>query len=280
MNVTTTVTEAALRAAKPLAGGEVLQARFGPVMWLAFNRPKALNAMTHAMEDALTAVFRAVNHDAGVRALVLTGLPGVKPAFMAGADMGDLDAVTTPEEAVASERSAEEVTAALEAVRAPTLAAMTGPCVGMGALVAASCDVRVAASSLRFGFPIARTVGNGLSALNYARLTALVGPARTKEMVFSARLLDAATLESAGALRETVPDDADLLPRAEEIAADLATLAPLTLWNTKETLRRMRDAAIAGVEDQDLLMACYGSKDYHTAIRAFATRTRPVFTGR
>ncbi|MBE2278114.1 MAG: enoyl-CoA hydratase/isomerase family protein [Rhodobacteraceae bacterium] len=274
------MTEAMLAAGEPLAGGEILRLRTGAVEWLAFNRPGALNAMTHAMEAAMTAAFRRLNADPDLRALVLTGLSGAKPSFMAGGDMGDLGAVATPEDVLATERQAEEVTTALEAIGVPTVAAMAGPCIGMGALIAAACDVRIAAPSLRFGFPIARTVGNCLSALNFARLTGLIGPARTKEMVFSTRLLSAGALMEAGALREVTADDAALLPRARAIAEEMAALAPLTLKGTKEILRRMRDAAIRGVQDEDVLMACYGSEDYHTAIAAFTTRQRPVFKGR
>ncbi|VDC28032.1 enoyl-CoA hydratase [Pseudogemmobacter humi] len=273
------MTEAMLAAGEKLAGGEILRLRTGRVEWLAFNRPAALNAMTHAMETAMIAVFRELETDRDLRGLVLTGMPGARPSFMAGGDMADLGAVATPRDVLATEASAEEVTTRLEALRVPTIAAMAGPCIGMGALIAAACDVRIATPSLRFGFPIARTVGNCLSARNFARLTALIGPARTKEMVFSARLLPAGALAEAGALREVTDDEASLLPRARMIAEEMAALAPLTLWGTKEILRRMRDTAIAAVEDEDVLMACYGSEDYHTAITAFTTRQKPVFKG-
>lgn len=274
------VNERMLKAGNKLAGGEILRLRNGRIEWLAFNRPESLNAMTSAMEAAMVDVFQELENDTSVRALVLTGITGKKPSFMAGADMGDLGAVTSPEAALAAETQAEAVTTALESLRVPSVAAMSGPCVGMGALIAASCDVRVAAPSLRFGFPIARTVGNCLSALNFARLTAMVGPARTKEMVFSAQLLSAESLLSAGALREVSTDEATFLPRVHDIAEELAALAPLTLSGTKRLLNRMRDATISSVKDEDVLMNCYMSRDYQAAIEAFTTRQKPEFEGR
>lgn len=274
------VTEARLASGTPLANGEMFRQRIGAVEWLAFNRPKSLNAMTHTMEAAMTQVFREVNDDPDVRALVLTGLSGDKPAFMAGADMGDLEDVGSLEDALRTEALAEEMTALLEAVRVPTMGVLNGFCVGMGGLIAAACDVRLASANLRFGFPIARTVGNCLSSKNFARLSSLIGPARTKELVFSARLLTADEMMAAGALREIVPPDGDLLTRAQDIATAMAQLAPLTLWGTKETLRRMRDETPEAAAKNDLLMACYASEDYQTAINAFTNREKPVFKGR
>lgn len=259
---------------------EILRDRRDDVMWITFNRPHALNAMTHGMEAELIRIFREINDDPEVRVLVLTGMPGRKPAFMAGADMGYLDDVGTPEDAMQTERVSEDLMMALEQVRKPTVAAISGACVGMGTLIASACDVRVVSRSLRFGFPIAQTVGNCLSAVNFARLVAMVGVARTKEMIFSARLFDAQELNAAGAVREVVEDEDAFNDRVQQIASELAQLAPLTLWGTKETLRRMRDAALEGAEKDDLLMACYQSVDYHTAISSFVSKTKPVFKGR
>ncbi len=259
---------------------ELILHRRGAVQWAVFNRPAAYNAMTHAMEAGLTRLCRALNDEPEVRALVLIGAAGSKPAFMAGADMGDLADVGSVEGAIEMERLSEDMLTALENVRVPTIAAIAGPCVGVGALIASACDVRLASPSIRFGFPIARTVGNSLSAKNFARLVALLGPARTKEMVFSTRLLEAGQLASLGVLREVAPAEGLLEARAQAVAEELAALAPLTLWSTKETLRRLRDAGLDGADDDDLLMACYLSEDYRGAIAAFVEKRKPVFQGR
>lgn len=258
---------------------EILTERRGAVQWVIFNRPQARNAMTPWMEDRLIAICRAVDEDPEVKALVLTGAPGDKPAFMAGADLSCLQGVGSPEDFAVLEKRAEAAAMALEAVRVPTLAAMAGPCVGEGALLAACCDVRLAAPSVRFGFPIARTVGNCLSVKNLARLSAVMGSARTKEMIFSARLLTAAELASAGALRAVTASEEELSARGQSLAEELAALAPLTLWATREAFRRLRDHGLPPDADGDLLRRCYLSADYQEGIAAFLAKRPPVWTG-
>lgn len=258
---------------------EILTERRGAVQWVIFNRPRARNAITPWMEDRLIEICREVDADPDIKALVLTGAAGDKPAFMAGADLSCLQSVKTPEDYTILEDRAEAAAMALEAVRVPTVAALAGACVGEGALLAACCDVRVATPSVRFGFPIARTVGNCLSIKNLARLSAILGTARTKEMIFSARLLTADELSGAGALRGVVAED-ELAGRTQELAEELAGLAPLTLWTTREALRRWRDHGLPADGDADLLRRCYLSADYQEGIAAFLEKRRPVWTGR
>ena len=258
---------------------EILTERRGAVQWVIFNRPKARNAITPWMEDRLLEICREVNADTGVKALVLTGARGDKPAFMAGADLACLQSVKTPEDYTILEDRAEEAAMALEGVRVPTIAAMAGACVGEGALLAACCDVRIASPSIRFGFPIARTVGNCLSIKNLARLAGILGTPRTKEMIFNARLLTAEELAGTGALRTVVPEE-ELADRAQAIAEELATLAPLTLWTTREALHRLRDHGLPPDGDDDLLRRCYLSAVYQEGIAAFLEKRSPVWTGR
>lgn len=257
---------------------EIVRLRRGSVEWVIFNRPHALNAMSPAMEETLTEIFQALARDSSVKALVLTGATGARPSFMAGADFGALEDAKTTAEFLELEGHSETLIQSLEALTFPTVAAIAGPCVGGGALIAAACDVRLISRSARFGFPIARTVGNCLSALNYQRLVDLFGTAMTKEMVFSARLLDAPALMASGAFRELVDDDA-LEAAAVRVAEHLVQLAPLTLWATKTTLRRLRDAQVASVEDEDVLLRCYHSADFHEGVAAFQQKRPPSWKG-
>lgn len=261
-------------------GVEIVRRRRGAVEWIIFNRPGARNAITHRMEASLTTIFRELNADADVRAVVLTGAAGTKPAFMAGADMGDLQNAASLESAMRMEETSEQMLISLEEVRAPVIAAMAGACVGQGALIASACDVRLGCSSLRFGFPIARTVGNCLSLKNYARLACIVGLARTKELVFDPTLISGEQALSAGIVKECLSSEIELLERAQLLAEGLSALAPLTVWATKESLRRLRDATLPPDPPQDLLMQCYLSNDYLEGTAAFLGKRAPVFTGR
>jgi enoyl-CoA hydratase/carnithine racemase len=257
---------------------EIVRQRRGNVEWVIFNRPQALNAMSPAMEEQLTHLFLALAKDLSVKALVLTGATGKRPSFMAGADFGALEDANTTAEFLDLEGHSEDLIKALEALTFPTLAAIAGPCVGGGALIAAACDVRIISVSARYGFPIARTVGNCLSALNYQRLIDLFGPAVTKDMVFSSRLLDATALMASGAFREVVQEE-QLESTAQRVAEQLADLAPLTLWATKTLMRRLRDAQVANVDDEDVLLRCYHSADFREGVAAFQQKRNPSWQG-
>ena len=126
-----------------------------------------------------------------VKALVVTGA-GDK-AFAAGTDIAQFKSFEGGEDGIAYERKMDRILDAIERCTVPTIAAIAGFCTGGGAAIAAVCDLRLAAASAQFGFPIARTLGNCLSMSNYARLAALIGPQRVKEMIFLAKLMDAPT---------------------------------------------------------------------------------------
>src|SRR2546423_9059041 len=170
--------------------------------------------------------------------MVLTGAGG--RAFVAGTDISQFRAFNTEQHALDYEARGNRVMRTLETVRVPTIAAIAGPCTGAGAGMAACCDLRIASPSARYGFPIARTLGNCLSMQNYARLFALLGPAKVKDIIFTARLMDAREMLACGLLMEVTPDEESLLPRAQELAEQVAAHAPLTIQAPKEALRRRR----------------------------------------
>ena len=258
--------------------GQLLVERKGPVLWVTFNRPEARNAMTWEMYDRLVEACEQVNSDPAVKAMVLTGAGG--KAFVAGTDIAQFRDFHTEEDALHYEARGNHVMHTLETVRVPTIAAIAGPCTGGGAGMAASCDLRIGSPSARYGFPIARTLGNCLSMNNYARLFALLGPAKVKDIIFTARLMDAKEMLECGLLNELVADEESLLPRAQELAEQLASHAPLTIQATKEALRRIRDRLVPEGADRDLILMCYMSRDFHEGVEAFLEKRRPHWTGR
>jgi enoyl-CoA hydratase/carnithine racemase len=114
--------------------------------------------------------------------------------------------IKTADDALAYESKIDRILGALEASPNPIIAAIAGACTGGGAAIAACCDLRIATADMRFGFPIARTLGHCLSMGNYARLNALFGPARTKELIFNARLMGAEEARSSGFISEILTD--------------------------------------------------------------------------
>lgn len=245
--------------------------------YITFNRPQARNALTFAMYERLAEICNLANDDRSIKALLLTGA-GDK-AFAAGTDISQFRAFDKPQDALDYEARIDRVLGALERCRVPTIAAIKGACTGGGAGIAVCCDLRIAAGNARFGFPVARTLGNCLSSGNYARLAALIGPARVKDMIFRARLVEAPEALAIGLVGEVVEDPAALLPRAEEVARLVAGHAPLTLQATKEALLRLRPTLPAGSGD-DLILMCYMSEDFREGMEAFLGKRAPVWKGR
>lgn len=255
----------------------ILTERQGGVLNIVINRPQKRNALTLEMYEGLAQIFSELEAGGAVRAVVIRGAGG--QAFAAGTDISVFRSFSTPEQGLAYEHRMDEILTIIERCPLPTIAALAGACTGGGAAIAAVCDLRIATRDLRFGFPIARTLGNCLSAVNLARLSALMGPARVKDMIFTARLVGGEEALAAGLVSELVDDAERLEARAREIAETIAGHAPLTLAITKELMRR--NAAAQGVgDDRDLVAKCYTSEDFREGLTAFLAKRPPAWAGR
>ena len=237
--------------------------RRGPAAWVTFERPAAHNAMTFEMYEALFEACERADADDDVRAMVLRGAGG--RAFVAGTDIRQFLEFTSGEDGLAYEARIERVVGRLETVGKPTIALVDGFAMGSGLVLSAACDLRICTPAARFGLPIARTVGNCLSMENYARLAAVVGEARLKDIVFTARAVEASEALAIGLATEVV-EDAE--PRVEELCALLAGHAAVTMRVTKEALRRLRLLA----DGDDLVREAYASEEFRRRVKAFLER--------
>ncbi len=245
--------------------------------WITFNRPQARNAFTFAMYEGVAEICRDAGKGEAVSAIVMCGA-GDK-AFAAGTDIGQFKGFSTAEDAFSYEENGNRMMADIERCPVPTIAAIHGACTGGGAAVAASCDIRLTAADLKFGFPIARTLGNCLSNENLRRLSWLVGPARVSEMLLTARLVGAEEAKAIGLVSEVLSDRDAVIARAAELSETLKGHAPITMRVTKEALRRLRTSG-AVPEDRDLIEAAYTSADFREGMSAFLEKRRPTWQNR
>jgi len=254
---------------------EILYSVCDGIGTITLNRPQARNALTFGMYERIAALCAdPAGH--GARVLVLTGA-GDK-AFAAGTDISQFRAFATPRDALDYEERIERIVETISRAPVPTIAAIAGAVTGGGAAIACACDLRIAAASARFGFPIARTLGNCLSMKNYARLAGLIGAARVKDLIFTARLMEAEEGHRIGLYSEILPDHAALMARADALARTIAGHAPLTLQVTKQALARIADVAVG--RDDDLILTCYMSEDFQEGREAFLAKRPPVWKGR
>ena len=261
-----------------MSDDEILYAVENGVGTITLNRPQARNALTFAMYERIAEICRKPADHGDPRVIIMTGA-GEK-AFGAGTDISQFRAFESAEDALAYEERIETVIGTIERCAVPTLAAISGAVTGGGAAIALACDLRIASVTARFGFPIARTLGNCLSMENYARLYAMLGPARVKDIVFTARLVEAEEGQRFGLYSELLPDHAALMRRAGGLAQIIAGHAPLTMRATKEAMRRLTAAAADGLEGKDLVTLCYTSADFREGMEAFLAKRTPNWTGR
>jgi enoyl-CoA hydratase len=255
--------------------GAVRFTREGAIARVLFDRPQAHNAMTWAMYEALGTICDEIRHDSSIRAVAFSGAGG--KAFIAGTDIAQFTAFATAEDGVAYERRLDDFLHAVATLPVPTLAVIEGWCVGGGLAIATACDLRVATPAARFGVPIARTLGNCLSAGIYSQLLAEFGVGRTKRMLLAAEMLSAEEAREAGYV-SLVAEPAELGARANELLDRLAHHAPITMRVSKEAIRRVLTATL--VEDDDLLRQAYGSEDFRTGVQAFVEKRKPQWQGR
>jgi enoyl-CoA hydratase len=247
----------------------------GAVAHVRFDRPWARNAMTWAMYDGLAAACAAINADSHVRVAVLRGSGG--KAFVAGTDITQFRAFTDGDDGVAYEAKLDGFVDALERLSVPSIAVVEGFAVGAGLVIANTCDIRIAAAGARFGAPIARTLGNCLSAANLRRLCATLGVGWVKRMLLLAEMPTAESLLPIGYLEAVVPQE-KLDEEITRLGARFLEHAPLTIAATREAIRRLALAPDADIAD--LIKACYGSNDFRRGAAAFGSGTRIDWEGR
>lgn len=239
------------------------------VVEVTFNRPERRNAFTAAMYAGMRELCDELAEDTGVRVLVLRGAGG--KAFAAGNEISDF----LDRDAVGYEESIRELLVALFELPQVTIAAVDGACVGGGLAVATHCDLRIATPTAKFGYPIARTLGNALAAPIVYRCTAVFGESLTREMLLTSRLTTADRAYAVGAVMAVAKDlDAEL----DTVVAGLLSASGVTMRATKAQLFARAEVLEAPPSfDAAMLGEIYGGPDFAEGVRAFLAKEKPAF---
>jgi enoyl-CoA hydratase len=263
----------------PLGTDRILASVENGVGWITFNHPERRNAMSLDMWQGLGIAAEAFERDPQVRVVVLRGAGG--KAFVSGADISEFEQHRAD---AAQKKTYDQIAArghaGLSALSKPLVAMIQGYCVGGGLAIALAADVRFASADARFAIPAAR-LGLGYDYRGIAALARLVGPSAAKDILFSARFLEADEALRLG-LVNFVADAAQLEEQVRQYAARIADNAPLTVHAAKRALQlfeRYADAQDSG-ETAALVLRCFDSEDYKEGRRAFLAKRQPQFHGR
>lgn len=251
----------------------------GSIGWMIFDHPERRNAVTQAMWLQIGEILEDFAKDEAVRVVVLKGA-GDK-AFVSGADISQFGQQRrNAAEVAASNRLTDEARHALATFPKPTIAMIQGYCLGGGLAIALMCDLRFASEDSTFGIPAAR-LGVGYAAQSIALLQALVGPAFTREILFTGRRFSGEEASRMGLINRLLPQE-ELAGYVRDYSAMIGANAPLTIRATKlastELLKAEAERDLAMV--QRAVEACFDSADYHEGRTAFMEKRPPRFTGR
>ena len=244
------------------------------VALLRLNRPDRLNALNMAVRDSLAAHFTQLAADDTVRCVVITG---DEKAFAAGADVGELLERTPADEAFARSRAAW---AAIERYRRPIIAAVNGFALGGGCELAMHCDIIIAGQSARLGQPEVK-LGIMPGAGGTQRFARAAGKFSAMRWLLTGDLLSASDAHRLGLVSEVVADG-EVVKHALELAARIASLAPLAVASIKEAVLRGPDLPLEGALrlEGESFQRLFATEDRTEGMRAFLEKRKPAFKGR
>lgn len=243
--------------------------------FLTLNRPEVRNAFSRQMIDELQQALTATDIDHEIRVLIITG---AGHAFQAGADISELRRMQ-PLDILRWNEGIVRINAALEKLRQPVIAAINGAALGGGLELAIACTLRVAAASAVMGLPEVKLgiiPGTG----GTQRLPRLIGKGRAAELLLTGKIIDAGQALEIGLVNQ-VAEDEQLMPAAENLAAQILVNAPLAVEMAKDALEIGKDLPLeqAVQYSQKNCITCFSTADMQEGMAAFLEKRKPRFTG-
>lgn len=248
----------------------------GAIATITIDRPKALNALNKQVLAELSEAIAQVAANKTMRALIVTG--GGEKAFVAGADIAEMAAMST-EEAMAFGELGHRTLDALEALHVPVIAAVNGFALGGGTELALACDFIYASEKAKFGLPeVTLAVIPGFGGTQ--RMTRVVGRARAKELIFTGDMIDAAKAKEIGLALEVLPP-ADLMAHCKKIATTIAKRGPLAVAQAKRVIDAGADLQLkdGNAIERGGFAKLFGTADQKEGMNAFVAKRPAEFKG-
>ena len=242
---------------------------------LTLNRPEVHNAINMSMRKQLEDIWDELNTNDDVRVGIITG---AGKSFCSGVDLKERKDMTEKEVTRLRERG-PVIQGKILNLYKPVIAAINGNALAGGLEIALACDIRIASEKAVFALP-ETTLGIMPGGGGTQLLPRLIGDARAREMIFTGQRIDARTAEAIGLVNRVVPNE-NLMESAMELAENIKRNSPTSIKNAKKAINRTREVGLTEGFLYEALayLTCIPTKDRVEALKAFAEKRKPFFTG-